>query len=96
MGRKWKMEWKLGLYGAYSSFRVFGGEWDLATTSNWAYNPTYNPRNWSCRPPYVSAQLEAFTESHELPSNQYYVYNPKPLYTNPLNPKLYPKPKPKP
>ena len=27
---------------------ALGGPWDLVTTYNWAYNPTYNPPKWSC------------------------------------------------
>ena len=26
---------------------LLGGSWDLVTTHNWAYNPTYNPPNWT-------------------------------------------------
>ena len=28
---------------------VIGGPWDLVTTCNWAYNPTYNFRKWAYR-----------------------------------------------
>ena len=34
----------------HSSFaRLLGGSWDLVTTYNWAYNPTYNPPKWAYR-----------------------------------------------
>ena len=26
---------------------VLGGPWDLVTTYNWAYNPTYSPPKWA-------------------------------------------------
>ena len=28
---------------------VLGGPWDLVTTYNWAYNPTYSPPKWAYR-----------------------------------------------
>ena len=29
--------------------QLLGGPWDLVTTYNWAYNPTYNPPKWADR-----------------------------------------------
>ena len=28
---------------------VLEGSWDLVTTYNWAYNPTFNPPKWTYR-----------------------------------------------
>ena len=28
---------------------VLGGPWDLVTTHNWAYNPTYRSTKWADR-----------------------------------------------
>ena len=28
---------------------ILGGPWDLVTTYNWAYSPTYNPPKWPYR-----------------------------------------------
>ena len=30
-------------YSPQYSSELLGGSWDLVTTYNWAYNPTYNP-----------------------------------------------------
>ena len=30
-------------------FGLLGDSWDLVTTYNWAYNPTYNPHKWPSR-----------------------------------------------
>ena len=34
--------WGLGLAAQKCARRPLGGSWDLITTYNWAYNPTYN------------------------------------------------------
>ena len=36
---------------------ILGGPWDLVTTYDWAYNPTYNTPRWAYRgyPRYKSA-----------------------------------------
>ena len=39
-------EWGLGLWIRFQvdwGHDLLGGSWDLVTTSNWAYNRTYNP-----------------------------------------------------
>ena len=47
--------------------------WDLVTTFNWAYSPTYNPPKWAYRgyPDYKEvgfySQLEVVTKSHRPP-----------------------------
>ena len=35
--------------GRRSSAAAERGSWDLVTTYNWAYNPTYNPPKWAYR-----------------------------------------------
>ena len=35
------------LGGRVRAWGLLGGPWDLVTTYNWAYNPTYNPPKWA-------------------------------------------------
>ena len=32
-----------------TQIKLLGDPWDLVTTYNWAYNPTYNPSKWASR-----------------------------------------------
>ena len=35
--------------GDFPSLLLLGGPWDLVTTYNWAYKPTYNHPKWAYR-----------------------------------------------
>ena len=47
-----------------NEYSVLGGPWDLVTTYNWDYNPTYSWGN-----PHKQAQLKVVTKSHGPPSS---------------------------
>ena len=51
--RRWGLEfmvWHVGVYCPEPGpWQVLGGPWDLVTTYNWTYNPTYNFPKWAYR-----------------------------------------------
>ena len=44
---EYKLAWLLSSEAYFPP--ILGGPWDLVTTYNWAYNPTYNPPKWAYR-----------------------------------------------